>query len=339
MKSQLPSVTFVIPVLNEEKRIKKCLDSIVKQKYDRDKLEILVVDGGSKDKTVEIVNNYGFKIIQNPYVLGDIGSNLGYEKAKGDLVVIMAADNVLVEEDWLLKMVKPFMEKRNVAGAFCRYDLDEKDKRYTKISLYINASTDPFNLFVYGRKYVYYPLLSKVFPTEVKGNGYTIYKFNVRNHPLIALAQGFVINKKLLDNKILEWWWGDDVLPVIKMIEEGYKIAYVEAASIKHYTFENLTHFMKKMERRLNTSVSLPKNTGVLGRWNYFNTWRKIKCLLFIFYALSFILPLFHTLLWMIKYKDKNYMFYHPLASFVLGFTLLKNSPKIIARMLKIKFG
>ena len=46
-----PLVSIIVPCRNEEKFIKKCIDSIIQQDYPQNKMEILVIDGISKDKT------------------------------------------------------------------------------------------------------------------------------------------------------------------------------------------------------------------------------------------------------------------------------------------------
>ena len=61
-KNKTFTFSIVIPCLNEEDYIKNCLDSILNQEYDLVKIEILVVDGGSKDKTLQIVNNFKSKV-------------------------------------------------------------------------------------------------------------------------------------------------------------------------------------------------------------------------------------------------------------------------------------
>lgn len=53
--TNLPLVSVIIPTLNEEKNIGRCLESIRKQTYPKDKIEIIVVDNDSTDKTREIV--------------------------------------------------------------------------------------------------------------------------------------------------------------------------------------------------------------------------------------------------------------------------------------------
>jgi len=51
----LPLVSVIIPCRNEAKFIANCLESILKQSYPKDKMEILVIDGMSGDKTREII--------------------------------------------------------------------------------------------------------------------------------------------------------------------------------------------------------------------------------------------------------------------------------------------
>ena len=58
-------VCAVVPVLNEERFISKCIDSLVSQTMP---IDILVLDGGSTDKTLEILAGYGdaIKVVNNP---------------------------------------------------------------------------------------------------------------------------------------------------------------------------------------------------------------------------------------------------------------------------------
>ena len=54
-------VTVIIPTLNEEKYISRCLESVIHQTYPFDKMEVLVIDGGSIDMTSQIVQSYKIK--------------------------------------------------------------------------------------------------------------------------------------------------------------------------------------------------------------------------------------------------------------------------------------
>ncbi|WP_084288348.1 glycosyltransferase family 2 protein [Desulfovermiculus halophilus] len=91
-----PFVSIIIPCYNEEKYIGQCLDSILAGDYPFDYLEILVVDGGSADKTREIVSQYSkihqiVKLTDNPHRLKPHALNIGIDSAQGDIVIRMDA--------------------------------------------------------------------------------------------------------------------------------------------------------------------------------------------------------------------------------------------------------
>ena len=87
---ELLSVTVVIPAFNEERSIGQTIESIAASDYPKGKLEIIVVDDGSKDKTLEIAKKYRSKIIKvytKPN--GGKGTALNYaiKKAKGEIIL------------------------------------------------------------------------------------------------------------------------------------------------------------------------------------------------------------------------------------------------------------
>lgn len=114
MKNNLPYVSIIIPCLNEEKYIEKCLDSIINNDYPKDKLEILVVDGASNDRTKELVKNYStkhsfVKIFDNPKKFTPVSLNIGIKQAKGEVIARMDA-HAFYEKDYLSKCVKYLYE-------------------------------------------------------------------------------------------------------------------------------------------------------------------------------------------------------------------------------------
>ena len=90
----LPVVSFVIAAYNAEDNINRCLASIAKQTYPRNKIDILVIDGGSSDGTAEIAKSYGALIINNPARIAEFAKSLGIQRSRGKYVVILDTDVV-----------------------------------------------------------------------------------------------------------------------------------------------------------------------------------------------------------------------------------------------------
>ncbi|RKX92309.1 MAG: glycosyltransferase family 2 protein, partial [Spirochaetes bacterium] len=63
---EYPFVSVIIPALNAESTIGLCLESIKSLDYPAGKLEIIVVDNGSTDRTREIAESFGAKVLYKP---------------------------------------------------------------------------------------------------------------------------------------------------------------------------------------------------------------------------------------------------------------------------------
>ncbi len=116
-------ITIIIPARNEATNIQNCIDSILKQTYEEDFFEIIVVDDFSTDNTAALVKSYQKKnvhLIQlKDYVTAPINSykkkaiEIGIEHAKGELIVTTDAD-CIVPSTWLATMAS-FYEEKNAA--------------------------------------------------------------------------------------------------------------------------------------------------------------------------------------------------------------------------------
>ena len=107
-------ITVVVPTYNEEKNIGPCVEAILDQSLPKSQYEIIVVDGGSKDKTVKIAKRYGVKVIQQRSEGVGGARNDGVKAGRGDIIVTTDAD-CLPDRDWLLNIKKKF-DDDNVVG-------------------------------------------------------------------------------------------------------------------------------------------------------------------------------------------------------------------------------
>ncbi len=111
-------LSIIIPTLNEEKYLGKILDLIKEQSFVD--YEIIISDGDSEDKTVEIAQKYNCKV-----VLGDknkrhasIQRNNGADIAQGDVLLFFDADTRFYDKDFLKKTLEDFNKRKLGIAAF-----------------------------------------------------------------------------------------------------------------------------------------------------------------------------------------------------------------------------
>lgn len=90
------TLSVICPIYNEEKYIGQFLESILQQDFPKEDLEILLVDGMSKDKTREIISEYAqkfpcLKLVDNPQQTVPYAMNNGIRSAQGDIIIRLDA--------------------------------------------------------------------------------------------------------------------------------------------------------------------------------------------------------------------------------------------------------
>lgn len=110
------NIGVVIRTLDEAELIGRCLETLSGQRGSHE-LDVLVVDSGSTDATVEIAEAHGARVIHIAPADFDYSKalNAGIEEVRGDLVVILSAHTIPLDDRWLERMTAPFSDAA-VAG-------------------------------------------------------------------------------------------------------------------------------------------------------------------------------------------------------------------------------
>jgi len=115
----MPTVSIIIRTKNEEQYLEQTLNAILSQQFDD--FEIIIVDSGSTDQTLEIIQKYNVRLIEIPpedfkygYAL-----NLGAQCAKGEYLFNLSAHAVPARSDLLNKLLTDFSDQK-VAGVYGR---------------------------------------------------------------------------------------------------------------------------------------------------------------------------------------------------------------------------
>ncbi|MFN3975395.1 MAG: glycosyltransferase, partial [Dehalococcoidia bacterium] len=110
----LPFVSAIVPCRNEERFIAACLDSLIANDYPKERLEILVVDGMSKDGTRRIVQTYAQRypfilLLSNSKRIIPSAMNIGIGHARGDIILKVDAHSTYAP-DYIRKCVTALQE-------------------------------------------------------------------------------------------------------------------------------------------------------------------------------------------------------------------------------------
>jgi glycosyltransferase involved in cell wall biosynthesis len=143
----LPTISVVIPTYNSEKVLPLCLRSIKGQDYPRNKVEIIVADGGSSDRTIEIAKEFRVdKILKNPLRTGEAGKAVGVKAAKNEIIALIDSDNILDRKDWFKRVIEPFQDGEIVGAEPLYYSYRRGDGCITRYCALIGMN-DSFCLF------------------------------------------------------------------------------------------------------------------------------------------------------------------------------------------------
>jgi len=143
------TVSVIIPTYNSEKYVEKCLQSVIMQTLE--KIEIIVVDNVSSDRTVELVeallsnSTRAYKIINNPKLGVSYSRNIGLSVAKGEYIYFLDSDDYLTRNE-ALKTAYDLAKYENLDIVHFGFDRVNEDGKliisYNRLYNYIESLTN-----------------------------------------------------------------------------------------------------------------------------------------------------------------------------------------------------
>lgn len=224
-----PKISVIIPTYNSERTIEKCLISILSQTYPH--FEVLIVDGGSRDRTISICKKYSVKIIESKQNIVGLGlaRQIGVEESTGDICAFIDSDVILPSKTWLSQMETHFYDKtpRAIAGVFSLGLSDENQPAPTRLMI-TTGPRDP--------------------PKVVSSDNY----FHVgTGHTMILKS---VILK--LGGFKTDLNYGEDFELTDSVLRAGYCFIYDETLKSYHLYAENWFKLVKKILRNYRTEAA-----------------------------------------------------------------------------------
>ncbi|OGK29796.1 hypothetical protein A3F29_01850 [Candidatus Roizmanbacteria bacterium RIFCSPHIGHO2_12_FULL_33_9] len=299
-------VSIIIPTYNAQKFLDRCLKSIKKQDFPKNKYEILIIDGDSTDNTVAVAKEWGAKILENPFRDAESGKAIGINNAKGEIIALIDADNELVEKTWLSQMVKPLQKDKKVFGVESPWLVRENDSSLNQYFALLRIAD---------------PLARKLHPRAniIDKKDYLIYEIKVGEAPVIG-ANGFLYRKNFI-NKIGFGEKFEEVNFVSKLVSRGFiRYAVPKNIGIYHHYVSSVKDYIKKrikIGKKFMARKAKRQETWV-------DKTTKIDFLMSVLYNISIIGPLIESIREYSKSKNPAW-FWHPIISFltIIIYTLI----------------
>ena len=313
-----PSIAIVMISYNDELIIKDCLESIKKQSYPSNKIEILLVDGGSTDNTIMIAKKFGANVIirkdllEKPQIRGEIA----VMTPKTDLIMFFSADNRFQEEDCLENMIKPFSDQNITAIETLKYGFYKDDPILSRYFALIGGC-DPIAIGLGKADRMPHDTNKCRLPGKsLEFADYFLVKFNddVSKLPTLG-ANGFIIRRSLLEKVGMNNSLHTDMC--VKLIKNGYnQFAFIKNKHIIHYLNLSIMQFIFRRIRWINKYST----NDIKRRYTVFHKRDFLKLIWIIFSYLTTISPLIRSIRGYIKKHDIAW-FLNPVICFLYVFS------------------
>ncbi len=317
-KNNLPTISVVVTTYNSQRTIKRCLKSVRDQDYPQDKIEILVIDGGSEDKTLSIVRNYDVRIVKIPSHLqgAEYNKSVGVNKTKNDILLLLDHDNIIPHKKWLRKMVKPFLENKDLVSAEpLRFHYDKKMTFLDRYFALIGGS-DPVPYYFGKNNHLSYAYDEyRLWGKARDMGGYYLIEHSLNKIPALG-GNGALVRRELLLSHakagVGEFFHIDVHVDLIK---KGFNTYASVKDTIIHLTNNKLIPFLKRRRKYIEIyhfqdfkkrrySIYEPKKD-------------RGKLIKYIFIASTFIIPTVDSIRGFLKVRDVAW-FIHPFLTFAM---------------------
>jgi len=219
-------VSVIVPCFNEEKYIANCIYSLLNNGIDHEQLDIIIIDGGSSDKSVSIINAYienfsCIRLFHNEKTITPVSLNIGVKNATAEYFLIASAhasfENGYIQE--CLNAIEKY--KADVIGGVIETTTLTQNKLTNSIVAVLSHAMGVGNsMFRLGTRNV----------IEVDTVPYGLYKREVFEEV------GFY-NEKLVRNQDIEF--------SKRLKRHGKKIVLIPGISCKYFARENLKDIAK----------------------------------------------------------------------------------------------
>lgn len=219
-------INVIIRTKNEAVKIKECLDAIFNQKCNKSFI-VSIIDSGSTDSTLKIINNYDINLYQIESKDFNFGTSmqLGIEISKAKYTVFISGHAIPVNNNWLQLMIDG-LDLNNVAAVYGKQTYKKDVNLLERINL---EST-------FGNQ-------DRIQKWNNKYKKYSDYKMDI----LFSNANSCIKTEIALKYPFSKISASEDREWAMRVLKAGFDIKYLHKASVYHYHNEDYVNYYKRI--------------------------------------------------------------------------------------------
>lgn len=341
---KFPSISIISLTYNPDARVfKEVLDSIRFQNYPKDRIEHLIMDGGSTNGTLAMAKEYGCTVYPRPKMRDNSEGRkgMGIRLAKHELIAFIEADNILVGKDWFRQMVEPFSKNKRIVGTFSMHNTYLPGMPALTRYCALIGVNDP-TVYYLGKS----EKLTRFQNKYTKGTtlrdfpSYSIVRFTKDSLPTLG-DNGHIVRRNLIQlvNSDPERFLHTDAF--VKLLSKKYDTYGVVKNSIIHVTGSNIFGLYKRRVFFKKQFYDSGKKQRLYYVFNPYSKHDRLLLLRFILYSLTFVEPIVFSVRGFIAVPDIAW-FLHPIVCFIAtcsyGLTEVSYRVNIFIKRVSISF-
>ena len=320
-KNVTPTISILTITYNPNPSVlTRSLESIKMQKYPNDKIEHIVVDGGSKPELIHLMKSYGCRVIvrKDLKLNGEARRSYAVTSAKNDIIFWLESDNILEDENALRELVQPFIDDPKIISAFpLHYGHNRQGSMLDRYSA-LFGGCDPVVLYLnktdrepwYATRYTKGTFIRKE-------KAYDVVEFNEKNLPTVG-DNGFLTKRNVLlqaDIRPEQYVHIDVYVDLLKL---GYnRFAAVHSTSIEHIIGNNI---LTLLSRRMIYAKRFSLSPDITNRryfvYNKNELIDRVRLFFYVLFSATFLQPLLLSIRGFMVIRDVAW-FLHPIACFL----------------------
>jgi len=292
-----PRVSCIIPTLNAEAILENCLASIARQAYPRERVEIILADAHSTDRTREIGRKFGATILDDNGKNMEEGKRLALRHATGEFIVFVDADNEITHADYIELAVRALAANPQALGVESYYLPSPKMSSFCAYLSHLLHISDPICWLMSAN------------PRLVARHGETerwMLPQGTCSYPLGA--NGFVFRRADLESVKAEDQFQDTHVALFLMKSGKREWLRISGRGVHHYYVQTLRGFVHKRRRATAHFLRVQEEA----KTNWMNEKPPVPLWLAAVYCVTFAGPIFHTLRGILRDRDVRWLWHLP---------------------------